>query len=104
MLYRYDVHDNYSHYEFAQPQADPYFVHPNSAAAQLGLTPEEAREMVEEQDRWFREECQQWLEEDRTWVSTEHQDQGQYSDKARWAPTPPIGDPKPTPQGCETPD
>jgi hypothetical protein len=52
--------------------------------------------MVEEQERWFREECQQWLEEDRTWVSTEHQEQVQHQDEARWAPTPSISDSEPT--------
>jgi len=54
MSYGYDVY--YPPTEYAQPQADPYFVHPNSAAVQLGLTPEEIREVVEEQERWFREE------------------------------------------------
>ena len=78
--------------EYAQPHADPYFVHPNSAAAQLGLTPEEIREVVEEQERWFREEYQQELEEDRAWVSTEHQEQQQHQDEVRWIPTPSISD------------
>ena len=41
-------------------------IHPNSMAAQLGLTLEEVREVNEEQERWFREEYQQELERDRT--------------------------------------
>jgi len=44
----------------------------------------------------FREEYQQELERDRTWVSTEHQEQEQYQDEVRWAPTPSIPDPEPT--------
>jgi len=76
----YEPEQQYEHppTECAQPHADPYFVHPNSAAAQLGLTPEEIREVVDEQERWFREEYQQELEEDRAWVSTEHQEQQQH--------------------------
>jgi hypothetical protein len=40
-----------------------------------------------EQERWFREEYQQ-LEEDRTWASTEHQEQAQHRDNARWPSIP----------------
>ena len=60
MLYGYDIY--YPPTDYAQPQANPYFIHPNLVAAQLGLTQEEAREAVEEQERWFREEYQQWLD------------------------------------------
>src|SRR5882762_6472732 len=62
-------------------------VHPNSVAAQLGLTPQEIRVSLAEQERWFGEEYQQ-LEEDRTWVSTEHQEQAQHRDDARWPSIP----------------
>src|ERR1700683_987132 len=94
-------YDHYSQTRYAQPHADPYFIHPNSAAAQLGLTPEEIREVVEEQERWFQEEYQQELEEERARTSTEHQEQEQHQDEARWVPTPPIGDSEPTPQAYE---
>jgi hypothetical protein len=87
MSYRYNVHDNYSHFKFAQPHADPYFVHPNSVAAQLGLTPEEAREMVEEQERWFREECQQWLEEDSVTGIAIEREQTSYCEPSEWGGT-----------------
>jgi hypothetical protein len=99
MSYGYDTY--YPPTEYAQPQADPYFVHPNSAAAQLGLTPEEVKEVVEEQERWFREEYQQELV-DRARESTEHQEQHQ--DEARWVPTPSISDSEPTPQAYGVPD
>jgi hypothetical protein len=71
---------------YAQPPHE-LNVHPNSAAAQLGLTPQEIRVSLAEQERWFGEEYQQ-LEEDRTWVSTEHQEQAQHQDDARWASIP----------------
>jgi hypothetical protein len=78
--------------ENVQPHADPYFAHPNLVAAQLGLTQEEIREVVEEQERWFREEYQQELEVNRARVSTEHQEQQQHQDEVRWIPTPSISD------------
>ena len=87
MSYEYDAY--YPPTEYAQPHADPYSAHPNSAAALLGLTPEEIREVVEEQERWFREEYQQELEADRSRTSTEHQEHQQHQDEARWVPTPP---------------
>jgi hypothetical protein len=34
-------------------------VHPNSAAAQLGLTAEEIAEVLEDQEQWMREEEEQ---------------------------------------------
>jgi hypothetical protein len=62
MSYGYSTpYDDYSQTEYAQPHTNPYFVHPNLMAAQLGLTPEEIREAVDEQERWFREEYQQEL-------------------------------------------
>jgi hypothetical protein len=100
MSYGYDM---YYPTEYAQPQTDPYFVHPNSAAVQLGLTPEELKEVVEEQERWFREEYQQELEEDRA-RSAQHQEQEQHQDEVRWVPTPSISDSEPTPQAYEMPD
>jgi hypothetical protein len=69
----------------------------------LGLTPEEVREVVEEQERWFREEYQQELV-DRARESIEHQEQQQHQNEARWVPTPPIDDSKPTPQAYEIPN
>ena len=54
MSYGYDTH--YPPAEYVQPQTDHYFAHPDSAAAQLGLTPEEIKEVVDEQERWMREE------------------------------------------------
>jgi hypothetical protein len=106
MSYGYSTpYDHYSPIEYAQPHPEPYpdhFVHPNSAAAQLGLTSEEIREVLEDQERWFREEYQQEPEEDRARTSTEHQEQEQHQDEARWVPTPPIGDSEPTPQAYET--
>jgi hypothetical protein len=54
MSYAYNTYDNYPPYEYAQPPPE-LDVHPNSAAAQLGLTPEELREVAEEQERWDRE-------------------------------------------------
>jgi hypothetical protein len=54
MLYGYNTYDNYPPYKYAQPPPE-LDVHPNSAAAQLGLTPEELREVAEEQERWDRE-------------------------------------------------
>jgi len=101
MSYEYDAY--YPPTEYAQPHTDPYFVHPNLAAAQLGLTPEEVREVAEEQDRWFKE-YQQELEEDRVRVSTEQQKQQQHQDEARWVPTPSVSDFDPTPQAYEVPD
>src|SRR6267154_679087 len=101
MLYRYDT---YYPTEYAQPQTDPYFVHPNSVAAQLGLTPEEVKEVVEEQEIWFREEYQRELEEDRARMSAQHQEQEQHQDEARWVPTPSISDFEPAPQAHEVPN
>src|SRR5882762_2843958 len=101
MLYGYDTY--YPPTEFAQPHADPYFAHPNSTAAQLGLTPEEIKEVVEEQERWFREEYQQELV-DRARESTEHQEQQQHQDKVMWVPTPSISNSEPTPQAYGVPD
>jgi len=51
--------------EYAQPQADPYFIHPNSMAVQLGLTPEEVREVNEEQERCLERNTS------RSWKGTE---------------------------------
>ncbi|KIM88215.1 hypothetical protein PILCRDRAFT_3254 [Piloderma croceum F 1598] len=103
MLYEYNMYGNYPPYEYAQPPPE-LDIHPNSAAAQLGLTPEQIRGVSEEQERWFREEYQQELEEDRLHrarVSTEHQEQDH---EARWVPTPPISDFDPTPQTYEVLD
>ena len=45
---------DYPPVEYVQPQHNPdLFVHPNSAAAQLGLTSEVMRE---DQEGWYREE------------------------------------------------
>src|SRR5882757_3824282 len=101
MLYGYDT---YYPTEYTQPQTNPYFVHPNSAAAQLGLTPEEVKEVVEEQERWFGEEYQQELEEDRARMNAQHQEQEQHQDEARWVPTPSISDSEPAPQAHEVPN
>src|SRR5882762_2215859 len=100
MSYGYDT---YPPAEYAQPHTNPYFAHPNSAAAQLGLTPEEIKEVVEEQERWYREEYQQELE-DRARMSAQHQEQEQHQDEARWVPTPSISDSEPTPQAYGVPD
>ena len=57
--YRHNTpYNDYSLIEYAQSQShNPnIFVHPNSAAAQLGLTQEEIREVLEDQERWMREE------------------------------------------------
>ena len=102
MSYEYDAY--YPPTEYAQPHADPYFVHPNSAAAQLGLTPEEIREVVEEKERWDREYQRELEEEERARVSTEHQEQQHHQDETRWVPTPPISNSDPTPQTYEVPD
>jgi hypothetical protein len=60
MSYGYSTpYNTYTPIGFAQPHADPYFVSPNSPAAQLGLTPEEVREVLEDQERWMREEYQE---------------------------------------------
>ena len=102
MSYGYDAY--YPPTEYAQPHADPYFVHPNSAAAQLGLTPEEIRGVVEEQERWDREFQQELEEEERARVSAQHQRQEHHQDETRWVPTPSISDFDPTPQAYEVPD
>ena len=103
MSYEYDTYGNYPPYEYAQPPPE-LDIHPNLAAAQLGLTPEQIRGVSEEQERWFREEYQQELEEDRLHrarVSTEYQEQDH---EARWVPTPPISNSDPTPQAYEPPE
>jgi hypothetical protein len=104
MSYGYDApYDDYSQIEYAQPHADPYFVSPDSPAAQLGLNQERIRELLEEQEQLDRE-FQQELEEDRLYkarVSTEYQEQDH---EARWVPTPPISNSDPTPQAYEVPD
>jgi hypothetical protein len=102
MSYGYDTYDNYPPYEYAQPPPK-LDVHPNSAVAQLGLTPEEIREVSEEQERWFREEYQQELEEDRLYrarVSTEYQEQDH---EVRRVPTPSITNSDLTPRAYEMP-
>jgi hypothetical protein len=70
MSYEYDAY--YPPTEYAQPHADPYFIHPNSAATQLGLTQEEVKEVLEEQERWDREFQQELEEEERARISTPH--------------------------------
>ena len=50
------LYDTYSPFEYAQPHTDPIFVHPTSVATQLRLTQEEIREVLEDQERWMREE------------------------------------------------
>ena len=52
--------------------------------AQLGLTPERARIVLGEQERWYREEYQQELEEDRAGVRTEDQNQVRASTPPHW--------------------
>ena len=103
MLYGYDTYDNYPPYEYAQPLPE-LDIHPNLAAAQLGLTPEQIREVVEEQERWDREFQQELEEEERARVSAQHQEQEQHQDEARWVPTPSVSDFDPTPQAYEVPD
>ena len=102
MSYEYDAY--YPPTEYAQPQADPYFIHPNSAAAQLGLTQEEIKEVLEEQERWDREFQQELEEEERARVSAHYQRQEHHQDKTRWVPTPSTSDFEPTPQTYEVPD
>ena len=80
MSYGYDTH--YPPAEYAQPHTDHYFAHPDSAAAQLGLTPEEIKEVVDEQERWYREEYLPELE-----AETQHQQQ-QHSNNTQSSPTP----------------
>ena len=59
-----------------QPQYDPdLFVSPNSTAAQMGLTSEEVRELLEHQENWLREEYQQEQAVDTPTRDTEHQRQ-----------------------------
>jgi hypothetical protein len=64
-----------SHIEFAQPHGDPYFVSPDSPAAQLGLNQEEIREILEEQERLDREFQQELEEEERARMSAQYQEQ-----------------------------
>jgi hypothetical protein len=52
MSYGYDTY--YPPTKYAQPHTNPYFIHPNSVAVQLGLTSEEIREVVEEQEKWLK--------------------------------------------------
>ena len=52
---QHNDYGTYSPIERAQPPPE-IFVHPNSAVAQLGLTQEEIREVLEDQERWMREE------------------------------------------------
>ena len=104
MSYGYDTYNNYSQIEYAQPHLDPDFVDPNSPAAQLGLTPEEIREVTEEQERWYREEYLPELEEDKARRITEHQEQQQHQNETREVPNTPISYSKPTPQAYEVPD
>ena len=68
MSYGYDTYNN-SPPVFAQPHADPYYVSPDSPAAQLGLNQEEIRELLEEQERWDREYQQELEEEERARMS-----------------------------------
>jgi hypothetical protein len=103
MSYGYSAPYHNSHFEFAQPHTDPYFVSPDSPAAQLGLNQEEIREILEEQERWDRE-FQEELEEEERARSAQHHEQEQHQDEARWVPTPSISDSEPTPQAYEMPD
>jgi hypothetical protein len=95
MSYGYDTYDNYPPYEYAQPPHE-LNIHPNSAVAQLGLTQEEAREVLADQERWFQEEYQQVLE-DRAEVRPEYQVQEQHTHNGAPSPTP-TADPEPEPE------
>ena len=104
MSYRYDTYNNYSQIEYAQPHLNPNFIDPNSPVAQLELTPEEIREVAEEQERWYREEYLPELEEDKARRSTEYQEQQQHQNETREVPNTPILYSKPTLQAYEVPD
>src|SRR6267154_1650166 len=95
MSYGYSALYHNSHFEFAQPHSDPYFVSPDSPAAKLRLNQEEIREILEEQERLYRE-FQEELEEEERARSAQHQEQEQHQDEARWVPTPSISDSEPT--------
>ena len=71
---------------------------------QLELTPEEIREVAEEQERWYREEYLPELEEDKARRSTEYQEQQQHQNKTREVPNTPILYSKPTLQAYKVPD
>jgi hypothetical protein len=62
MLYGYDAYDKWLAWaRSAQPlsvSATP-IIHPGSAAAQLGATPEEMQEILADQEEWRREEEEQ---------------------------------------------
>jgi len=51
-------YNSYSPIEYAQPLPEIH-IHLNSVAAQLGLTQEEAREILADQEQWMREEEEQ---------------------------------------------
>jgi hypothetical protein len=104
MSYGYSALYDNSHFKFTQPHTNPYFVSPDSPAAQLGLNQEEIREILEEQERWDREFQEELEENERARVSTEHQEQEQHQDEARWVPTPSISDSEHTPQAYKMPD
>ena len=79
----YEPKQQYEHPPAKHAQPPPkLYIHPNSTVARLRLTPEEIGEVLAEQDRWYREEYQQEVEEDRARVGTEDQDQVR-------SPTPP---------------
>jgi hypothetical protein len=73
MSYGYSApYEDYSPIEYAQPHTEPIHVHPESAAAQLGLTQEEIREVLEDQERWFREEYLPELEAETRYRQEQH--------------------------------
>jgi hypothetical protein len=95
----YNTYDAYSPFKYAQPHTDPIFVHPNSAATQLGLTQEEIREVLEDQERWMREE--HMMEEQGMHAPTTTT---QYQQDSTPTHTPSISNSNPTPQAHEMPD
>ena len=59
MSYGYDAYDEWLAWaRSAQPLpvSAPPTIHPDSAAARLGLTPEDMEEVLEDQAEWMREE------------------------------------------------
>jgi hypothetical protein len=95
MSYRYDAYDEYLAYvRSAQPppiSAEPT-IHPDSAAARLGLTQEEMGEILADQEEWMREEEEQeWRREGLTVPEETHQQQQeQDSNTDTRTPPPPL--------------
>jgi hypothetical protein len=93
MSYRYDAYDEWLAWaRSAQPPPVPALptIHPDSAAAQLGLTPEEMGELLADQEEWMREEEEQEEREGHTRAEENHHQQQVRDDEtdARAPPTP----------------